>query len=195
MSSAARPALEFEELAANPSDAEEAVAWALECVLTPRGFAYAVHSREGHSMVAYENCPPGACPSGRELPRAPWVSRRTSRWWGNAMEHAVRNSAHMFTPVKKFKTKEDLRDSCRKLRRKVGGTKAELEERLKDVFRTNDRGYTRRSVAVAGSYSYLESGAHRIVPCMWSGAHSWSPMEETAQCVRMRSKRATVNRL
>ena len=65
MSSAARPALEFDELAANPSDAEEAVAWALECVLTPKGFAYAVHSREGHSMVAYENCPPGACPSGR----------------------------------------------------------------------------------------------------------------------------------
>ena len=95
MSSAARPALEFEELAANPSDAEEAVAWALECVLTPRGFAYAVHSREGHSMVAYENCPPGACPSGRELPRAPWVSRRTSRWWGNVMEHAVRNSARV----------------------------------------------------------------------------------------------------
>ena len=65
MSSAARPALEFDELAANPSDVVEAVALALECVPIPKGFAYAVHSGEGHSMVAYENCPPGACPSGR----------------------------------------------------------------------------------------------------------------------------------
>ena len=46
MSSAARPALEFDELATTPSDVVEAVALALECVPIPSGNTRELATRE-----------------------------------------------------------------------------------------------------------------------------------------------------
>jgi len=67
------------------------------------------------------------------------------------------------TPPPKRKTCDEMRDSLRKMGRKVSGNKAELEARLDEVFTTNDRGWLTTWPEEAGSYEYLASGAHRHV--------------------------------
>jgi len=69
----------------------------------------------------------------------------------------------METPTRKRKTCDELRDSLRKIGRKVAGNKSELESRLEEVHIANDRGWINRGVSVMGSYEYLASGAQRHV--------------------------------
>ncbi|CAE7840447.1 unnamed protein product [Symbiodinium sp. CCMP2592] len=70
-------------------------------------------------------------------------------------------------PVKRKRVDDmtalEMRDELRKMRRKVGGTKAELKERLQQVFETNDRGWAMRCVPEVSSGTYLESGTFRDV--------------------------------
>ena len=70
-------------------------------------------------------------------------------------------------PVKRKRVDDmtalEMRDELRKMRRKVGGTKAELKERLQQVFETNDRGWAMRCVPKVSSGTYLESGTFRDV--------------------------------
>mmetsp|Transcript_66501 Transcript_66501/g.107109 ORF Transcript_66501/g.107109 Transcript_66501/m.107109 type:complete len:277 (-) Transcript_66501:117-947(-) len=61
------------------------------------------------------------------------------------------------------KTCAMLKDELRKVGRKVGGTKGDLENRLKSVLHTNDRGWVKRGGAECTKIRYLDSGAHRHV--------------------------------
>ena len=67
----------------------------------------------------------------------------------------------------------------RKMGRRVGGRKAELEERHEDVFNTNDRGWVKRGSQVAGDWNYLASGSQRDVQ---KGTYSKGPRKGQA-CV------------
>lgn len=49
------------------------------------------------------------------------------------------------------------------MKRKVTGNKAELQERLGEVFETNDRGWVRRGASAFSTIGYLESGTFRDV--------------------------------
>lgn len=72
---------------------------------------------------------------------------------------------------------EELRSECRKLRRKVSGTKYELVKRLEDTFQRNDRGCNWRHGAVANDFSYLAQGEHRKV---YKGEYTKGPRKGNA---------------
>lgn len=71
----------------------------------------------------------------------------------------------MATPTKRRgdMTKAELQTECKKLRRKVSGTKDELLWRLKQVGQTNDRGWQRQISSRSKCLTYLASGEHRHV--------------------------------
>jgi len=56
-----------------------------------------------------------------------------------------------------------MKEELRKMKRKVTGNKAELQERLGEVFETNDRGWVRRGASAFSTIGYLESGTFRDV--------------------------------
>ena len=58
---------------------------------------------------------------------------------------------------------EEMKEELRKMKRKVSGTKAELQSRLADVFETNNRGWLTRGLSSVSSGKYLESGTFRDV--------------------------------
>lgn len=60
-------------------------------------------------------------------------------------------------------TKLELQSECRKMRRKVGGTKQDLRTRLEDVFETNCRGCKTRGNAEMAAGRFLDSGSFRNV--------------------------------
>lgn len=57
----------------------------------------------------------------------------------------------------------EMKEELRKMKRKVTGNKAELQERLGEVFETNDRGWVRRGASAFSTIGYLESGTFRDV--------------------------------
>ncbi|CAK8987949.1 Alpha-protein kinase vwkA (von Willebrand factor A alpha-kinase) (vWF kinase) [Durusdinium trenchii] len=58
---------------------------------------------------------------------------------------------------------QEMREELRKMKRKVSGTKAELQKRLEEVFETNDRGWLTRGAPALSKGAYLESGTFRDV--------------------------------
>mmetsp|Transcript_23926 Transcript_23926/g.59633 ORF Transcript_23926/g.59633 Transcript_23926/m.59633 type:complete len:299 (+) Transcript_23926:64-960(+) len=92
------------------------------------------------------------------------------------------------TPTRKRKTCDEMRESLRKMGRKVSGTKAELEERLDKVLNTNDRGWLKKCKAKAGEWHYLASGAHRDV---YKGVYLKGPRKDQP-CVKKVFKTGSV---
>lgn len=60
-------------------------------------------------------------------------------------------------------TGTEMREELRKMKRKVSGTKAELQKRLEEVFEANDRGWLTRGAPALSKGAYLESGTFRDV--------------------------------
>lgn len=60
-------------------------------------------------------------------------------------------------------TKLELQSECRKMKRKVGGTKQDLRARLEDVFETNSRGWATRGSSAFQTDRFLDSGSFRNV--------------------------------
>eukprot|EP00931_Biecheleriopsis_adriatica_P066594 TRINITY_DN40915_c0_g1_i1.p1 TRINITY_DN40915_c0_g1~~TRINITY_DN40915_c0_g1_i1.p1 ORF type:complete len:306 (+),score=47.77 TRINITY_DN40915_c0_g1_i1:76-918(+) len=71
----------------------------------------------------------------------------------------------MSTPIKRARdmTREELQSECKKLKRKVSGTKADLLQRLEQVKQTNDRGWAGNRAEQCCCHTYLASGEHRNV--------------------------------
>ena len=57
---------------------------------------------------------------------------------------------------------QELKDELRKMKRKVTGNKIDLQQRLQEVFETNDRGWVRRAFELSPG-TYLASGTFRDV--------------------------------
>mmetsp|Transcript_89949 Transcript_89949/g.226915 ORF Transcript_89949/g.226915 Transcript_89949/m.226915 type:complete len:280 (+) Transcript_89949:41-880(+) len=72
-------------------------------------------------------------------------------------------------------TKEELQSECRKLSRKVGGTKEDLQYRLGQVKQRNDRGWDRNWSEEASCNKYLASGAERHV---YAGVYTKGPRKD-----------------
>merc|ERR1711879_478228 len=71
----------------------------------------------------------------------------------------------MSTPLKRPRdmTKVELLSECKKLKRKVRGTKADLLERIEEVAQTNSRGWDCNRAEKCHCPTYLASGEHRHV--------------------------------
>mmetsp|Transcript_71767 Transcript_71767/g.126697 ORF Transcript_71767/g.126697 Transcript_71767/m.126697 type:complete len:255 (-) Transcript_71767:314-1078(-) len=63
-------------------------------------------------------------------------------------------------------SKEEMQSELRKMGRKVSGSKQCLQQRLHDVFESNDRGWASRTVAACSGGQYLSSGSFRDVYLM-----------------------------
>ena len=57
---------------------------------------------------------------------------------------------------------QELKDELRKMKRKVTGNKIDLQQRLQEVFETNDRGWVRKAFELSAG-TYLASGTFRDV--------------------------------
>jgi len=79
--------------------------------------------------------------------------------WGKVM------AAHQPSTKRKrvdSMTVVELKDELRKMKRKVTGNKIDLQQRLQEVFETNDRGWVRKAFELSAG-TYLASGTFRDV--------------------------------
>jgi len=87
----------------------------------------------------------------------------------------------MSTPSPKKRVREmkysELKDECRKMRRKVTGCKADLCERLEEVLERNDRGYVPRGSQECRCLTFLASGEQRHV---YEGEYTKGPRKGQA---------------
>lgn len=81
----------------------------------------------------------------------------------NPCHWSVCNTLSLASPASRRCAHEEMREELRKMKRKVSGTKAELQKRLEEVFEANDRGWLTRGAPALSKGAYLESGTFRDV--------------------------------